>query len=642
MCGVFGILKSSEFVDGDEQTLRALALGSERRGVDSSGLAVITRDGSCTIWKSNSGALHLVKKVFNDPAWKLMRSNVVEIFGHSRMETHGGSSSQDNNQPVTTESLILLHNGIVFSDADGLGGHTDVFSRSNEGRSDTADLADFLSSFVRSNPGASIEHVAEKMSSNVSGEYSAFLRFLDGKRGLLTNVGNLYFQQNKLAITFASERRILKLADIQDSEQLTAGKFLDLGLGTRLTSVVVKIVEGGVGRRSSGLEESDLTVRNDLTDDFARLAELVNFRESHIERCTNCLLPTSFPGLQFDGDGVCEICNNFVHPTYEGAEALVKYTEALAPDGRVLVALSGGRDSCYALKLMVDLGFQPVAYTYDWGMVTTAARENMARFCGDLGVEHVLVSADIEANRQKIGRALRAWLPSPDLGTLPILMAGDKPYFRFATKVSEEFGKIPIVMADHILETTGFKSALAGAKPTYRAEGGVSYRLSASGLARMGARYLRSAAMNPRMLPSLLDEGLRGFKDYYLAKHEFIRPFEFIEWKEAEVEAGIKEHNWSTGEKSKASWRMGDATAPFYNVMYLLGISMTEHDALRSNQIRFGYITREEAAHLLPGDNKIDEWGIISYFSSNGIEPCWGVKRMIDFGERQNKLAIRS
>ena len=154
----------------------------------------------------------------------------------------------------------------------------------------------------------------------------------------------------------------------------------------------------------------------------------------------------------------------FQEPEYPGLEKLSSdLQDQLTPNGKVLVCLSGGRDSCYILHLIHEFGFDVIVYTYDWGMVTTAARENMSRMCGDLGIEHVLVSPDIRQNRVRIHRVLRAWLKSLKLGTIPILMAGDKPYFRWAREIARERGDIPAVLADHPMETTGFKAMLAGA-----------------------------------------------------------------------------------------------------------------------------------------------------------------------------------
>ena len=41
---------------------------------------------------------------------------------------------------------------------------------------------------------------------------------------------------------------------------------------------------------------------------------------------------------------------------------------------------SGGRDSSYGLHLMMKtLKVKPIAYTYDWGMVTDLGRRNISR-----------------------------------------------------------------------------------------------------------------------------------------------------------------------------------------------------------------------------------------------------------------------
>jgi hypothetical protein len=294
------------------------------------------------------------------------------------------------------------------------------------------------------------------------------------------------------------------------------------------------------------------------------------------------------------------------------------------------VCLSGGRDSCYILHLVKELGFNPIAYTYDWGMVTTAARENMAKMCGILNVEHILVSPDIQKNRGRVKHALQGWLKRPDIATVPILMAGDKPYFRFAKIVSEERGSLPAVMADHHLETTGFKSMLAGAVPSTGQNGGVEYRLSRNSLLRMALRYSRSAIVNPTMGKSILVEGAVGFFDYYLRKHTFVRPFMYIPWEEDELEKVLAEkYQWSKGnDPSLPAWRMGDATAPFYNLVYGLSLGMTEHDALRSNQIRYGLKTREEAELDLEKDNQVNVLALAAYFGTTGLTMSESLKAL--------------
>ena len=54
-----------------------------------------------------------------------------------------------------------------------------------------------------------------------------------------------------------------------------------------------------------------------------------------------------------------------------------------------------------------DFGLNPITFTYDWGMVTDLARRNIARICGKLGVENIIVAADIHWKRKNIRKKYR-------------------------------------------------------------------------------------------------------------------------------------------------------------------------------------------------------------------------------------------
>ena len=175
------------------------------------------------------------------------------------------------------------------------------------------------------------------------------------------------------------------------------------------------------------------------------------------------------PFIAFDADGVCNFCRHHRPLDHHGREALL---EAVAPyrrrDGRpdCLVGISGGRDSCYALHVVRnELGMHPVAFTYDWGMVTDLARRNIARLCGRLGVEHILVSADIRRKRAHIRRNVAAWLRRPRLGMVPLFMAGDKAYFRVAQRLRRQVGAPLVILGENRLERTDFKTGFAGVPP---------------------------------------------------------------------------------------------------------------------------------------------------------------------------------
>src|SRR5262249_35012151 len=149
-----------------------------------------------------------------------------------------------------------------------------------------------------------------------------------------------------------------------------------------------------------------------------------------LKRCTRCILPETYPFIAFDSAGVCNHCRSYQPRVHKGAEALRAIADRHRGDGKksnCLIAVSGGRDSTYGLHYVSRvLGMNAVAYTYDWGMVTDLARRNISRICGKLGVEHILISADIKKKRENIRKNILAWLKKPDLGVIPLFMAGDK------------------------------------------------------------------------------------------------------------------------------------------------------------------------------------------------------------------------
>ena len=73
----------------------------------------------------------------------------------------------------------------------------------------------------------------------------------------------------------------------------------------------------------------------------------------------------------------------------------------------------------------------PIAVTYDWGMVTDLARRNQARICGMLGIEHVIVAADIPEKRNYIKNYVSGWLQKPHLGMVPYSWLVINSIFKF-------------------------------------------------------------------------------------------------------------------------------------------------------------------------------------------------------------------
>jgi len=139
-------------------------------------------------------------------------------------------------------------------------------------------------------------------------------------------------------------------------------------------------------------------------------------RLSGLRRCTRCILPHTFPRISFDEDGVCNYCHEQSAPvSLLGENKLLEVIKALKRKHSVydcMVALSGGRDSTYALHYLVrELGLKVLAYTVDNHFMPADTKLNVNNAVRVLGVDHVWQTH----NDLKIGikPVLTAWMHQP-------------------------------------------------------------------------------------------------------------------------------------------------------------------------------------------------------------------------------------
>jgi hypothetical protein len=126
---------------------------------------------------------------------------------------------------------------------------------------------------------------------------------------------------------------------------------------------------------------------------------------------------------------------------------------------------------------------------------------------------------------------------------------------------------------------------------------------------------------NPAYLNSSLFDTLSG--EYWRSinkKTDYFHIFDFWEWDEEVSDNTLAQYNWELANDTPTSWRIGDATAAFYNYVYYTVAGFTEHDTFRSNQIREGAITRDKALKLLEAENQPRYESIRWYLDAVGID----------------------
>lgn len=116
------------------------------------------------------------------------------------------------------------------------------------------------------------------------------------------------------------------------------------------------------------------------------------------QKCLVCGLSSRVPGALLDESGKCHLCRNFskyqerveayFRPMHELREIVIQVKENQHAQYDCIMLLSGGKDSSYALAQLVDMGLRVLAFTLDNGFISESAKENAARVCAALGVEH--------------------------------------------------------------------------------------------------------------------------------------------------------------------------------------------------------------------------------------------------------------
>jgi len=628
MCGITGLLKFNESdFDGSKLFLgwETMFSTSLRRGSDSSGLIAITSDRGASLKCSGSANTLLKLDAYQTLKQSLDTKSIRLLMGHSRLATNGTSKLSQNNQPVIYGDLALLHNGIVVNE----NALRQEFGIASQTELDSDLIAQLLLLFgIRENPDRALRELFSRIRGNTT---LAITLGESGKCFIATNNGSMYTLHDvKMGIfLFASEPSFLEkgagalgLHKVTHLiTQLKPDCYLEISTDSLAISDIPSIsLIGNIALEpifSLTHENTFLTYKDFSTP------ELPDFYR--LERCSSCILPITFPGIQFNSQGECTFCSGDAPLPKEilGIEKLL-FDLGVSKENYnrnpIVVGVSGGRDSCYGLHFLVRvLGLNVIAYTYDWGMVTDLARRNIAKMCGDLGIEHVIIAPDISVKLRNIRLNLLAWMRNPDLGLVPLMMAGDKQFFYYAGVLKRERRAESIVLcAGNTFETTFFKTAFAGVNQ--KSNRGVLTDTSKFQSLNLLWYYTIGVLRNPRLINLSIWDSIKAFWSSYFLKDEFVYLFNYIEWDEKLIMQTLKnDYGWESAEDTSATWRIGDGTSTFYNYVYYSVAGFTESDTFRSNQIRAGALSRSDALLIVEAENRPRLQALNAYAAKVGV-----------------------
>ena len=616
MCGIFGISQSNLNLNNFDNILKDIEIyvdSSQKRGSDTFGLS-FKLDNEIVLFKANEKPSESIKKKnYKEFLTKFLKNKInnnLIMIGQTRLVTNGSKFSYSNNQPLETENIVGVHNGI-FANLEEENFEKTRNYESFDVKSDSLLFYENISKFI--NNKDFIKNFFEYLK-NIIGNFSiAFHLLNENKIFISSNNGSLFYYNDEDIFTFASEKEFI--FNYLKNSNLLKNKDID---PSKIKKCLQQIVIFDLDKKT--LEEIDLkkdfedpnikidykkkiSIRNNLRYELNKIKDL--------KRCSKCILPETYPFIKFNSNNVCNYCENYEKQNFLGEEKLFQYLEKFRskngePD--CLVGLSGGRDSTYGLHLLkTKYKMNPIAYTFDWGLTTDISRINAAKVCGKLGVEHIIRSADIEKKREYVKKNLFSWLKRPHLGMLPIIQVGDKGFYDHGRKLSKELNlKLVVHCTGYQLEQREFFLGFAGINQKLKNNQRM-YSYDFFNKIKMLYWYSLQFLLNPYYFNSALLDNFDGFLASFIRKDDFLHLYNYEKWDESlMIKILNEEYNWTNDiSYGKNQWRMGDGQTAFNNFVYYTLAGFSEYDNFRSNQIREGLISRDEAIKLCQEDNKI-------------------------------------
>ena len=316
-----------------------------------------------------------------------------------------------------------------------------------------------------------------------------------------------------------------------------------------------------------------------------------------IKRCKLCGLTRAYQFAEFDKNGVCKYCRNFQKRTFRGEDCLTADL-ALAPDEKVGVTVSGGKDSIYMWgKLTEMLGVDHVAALcfYRPGITSELAIENVRKTHEILGTELIMSQDDTAYPRFR--RNLSIFLDDPRPEMVRVLLCAGCRYgiTRNLYELGRKRGIHKYFSGASYLELAPFKEELIAANSP---SGDLN-----DGFARMIKNYPAIDYDNNRMVIE------RDHKLKYKSNDTAMRQlqaeddiilFDFDTYFENDpdrIEALVKEkYGWK---KTNRSWHFDCEIEDIKDIFYYGLLGYTEMDFRMAAMVRYSLVTAEEALHVL-------------------------------------------
>jgi hypothetical protein len=314
-------------------------------------------------------------------------------------------------------------------------------------------------------------------------------------------------------------------------------------------------------------------------------------------RCVKCLLPDSYPGIEFDNHGVCNHCRKFKKKKLLGEEALLNLLQSKRGKSYdCVLGISGGKDSCYVAYLAKrKYNLRALAVCYDFPFLQDLARDNIKRVCDALDLDLLIIKSHGDLEYKMLQNHILSTGPTGTFWGQCIFCHYGIDAILYT--VAEEKG-IPFVLGG----VTKYELWNPGSRTKFLFKR--IKQLPIKEKFRFAYYQAKTYYYLVQQRAQFPIPGNSKFRVYSRAvvPTETVRHlnvFEYVQWDQEEIEKTLlAETGWIKPKKS-ISWRYDCSLEPLLDITYKKEFGISTVGVYLSNLIRDAKISRSEALAVL-------------------------------------------
>jgi hypothetical protein len=308
-------------------------------------------------------------------------------------------------------------------------------------------------------------------------------------------------------------------------------------------------------------------------------------------------MPSAYPDIAFDSEGVCNHCLEYSRPEPLGEERfLQKVRSKKGARYDCVLGISGGKDSCYVAYLAKKYGLRALAVCYDFTFMVDLARQNIKTVCDKLGLELLIIKSGNNLEHDFMRNHLTSLAGTGTTWGQCMFCHYGIAAVLHQTAQSKD---IPFILS-------GVTSSEVWWNPGSRT-GILARRLKNTSLADKVLFGLYQSRAYLRLVDQRRQFPMPENSRFDVYKHpqvpadgpETIRVFDYVEWDQAAIENTLREEvGWQRPDRA-LSWRYDCVLEPLLDYTYKREFGISSAGLYLCSVIRSGGIGRDEALRLL-------------------------------------------